>query len=113
MFKGKPPGGSWINKGVRRIDIVLVAHNHDCRVELGFSGEDRKKRREGLKLFPAADYPRELRESGKFATVRFPVLDKGIKDRDNWPEIREKLTKLARTSTTNSAIQTFEGRCLG
>ena len=87
--------GRGLSKAFGDINIVLVVHDHACRVELGFSGEGRKERREkAVKLFPAADPPLELHESEKFTSVRFPVLDKGVKDRDNWPEIREKLTKL-------------------
>jgi len=37
-----------------------VIHNHDCRVELGFSGEDRKKRRDkAIELFPAVALHRD------------------------------------------------------
>ena len=36
----------------------------------------------------------EYQESEKFATVVFPVLDKGRKDVDCWPEIRERLVSL-------------------
>ncbi len=95
LFAGKPAGGSWINKQIRGIGLVLVVHNHACRVELGFYKEDKAKRRDkALELFPTTEYPHELHDSDKCALVRFSVFDKGIKDRDHWPEIREKLTKL-------------------
>ena len=94
LFAGKPSPDN-IGKTIRGIWLALVVHNHACRVDLGFSGEEMKKRRsKAMKLFPAPEYPQELHESPKFAVVRFPVLDKGIKDRGDWDEIREKLTKL-------------------
>ena len=96
LFKGKPADGSWIYKGIRRISLALGVLAHECRVELTFDGEKRQERRdEALKLFPAVRYPHKLHElPGKWLSVRFHVLDKGIKDRDNWPEIQKKLTQL-------------------
>jgi len=96
LFAGEPAGGSWISKQIRGICLSLVVHNRACSVDVGFYKEDKAKRRDKAvaQLFPAAKYPQELHESEKCAIVRFPVLDKGIKDREHWPEIREKLTKL-------------------
>ena len=85
---------SWIGKGIKGISLLLQLHNHACSVLLSFQGEDRLDRRtKVLELFPGAEYTYELRESPKFASIIFPVLDKGKKDHDYWPDIREKLTK--------------------
>ena len=40
-------------------------------------------------LFPEYDY--EDKTSAQFASVVFPILDKGRNDQDDWDEIREKL----------------------
>jgi hypothetical protein len=94
LFAGKPAGGAWIDKRIRGICISLIVHNHECRVDLNFGENKQERRDKALELFPAATYPRELHETPKGVSARFPVLDKGIKDRDHWPDIREKLTKL-------------------
>jgi hypothetical protein len=84
-----------LEKGIKGINVVLQLHNQACHVLLSFQGEDRIERRERvLELFPDHEYNYELRESPKFANIVFPVLDKGRKDREDWPEIREKLTGL-------------------
>lgn len=95
LFAGKPAGGSWISKGFRGLDLSLVVQSHGCHVDVQFYHENRTQRRaEALKLFPAAQYPHELHDTPRVSYVRFRCLDKGIKDRQEWPEIREKLTKL-------------------
>lgn len=48
-----------------------------------------------IELFPKEEFDYELRESPKFAKIVFPVIDKGRKDKEHWPEIREKLTTIA------------------
>ncbi len=97
LFAGKPVpvrDEGWIGKGIKGISLLLQLHNHACSVLLSFQGEDRLDRRtKVLELFPEAEYTYELRESPKFASIIFPVLDKGKKDHDCWPDIREKLTK--------------------
>ncbi len=47
-----------------------------------------------IELFPETEYTYELRVSLKLANIIFLVLDKGKKDHDHWPEIRENLTAL-------------------
>ncbi len=98
MFAGKPVplrDEGWIGKGIRGISILLQLHNHACSVLLSFQGEDRLDRRAKIiELFPETEYTYELRESPKFANIVFPGLDKGKKDHDHWPEIRENLTTL-------------------
>ena len=98
LFKGKPvpiKDEGWIGKGIKGINIILRLRNHKCSILLSLRGPDRKDRRDKVaKLFPKTKYEYEVRESPKFATIEFPVLDKGKKDREHWPEIRENLTKL-------------------
>lgn len=97
VFAGKPVSAdyTWISKSVRGILLYLELQSHACRVSLHFKGEDRKDRRaKVMKLFPKTKYKYELHESSKCAVVRFPVLDKGKRDRDDWPEIRKKLTSV-------------------
>lgn len=98
LFKGKPvpiKDEGWIGKGIKGINIILKLRNHKCSILLSLKGPDRTDRRDKIaKLFPKTKYKYEVRESPKFATIEFPVLDKGKKDRKDWPEMREKLTKL-------------------
>ncbi|MBT3255800.1 MAG: hypothetical protein HN366_04975 [Deltaproteobacteria bacterium] len=98
LFAGKPVpvrDEGWIGKGIKGISLLLQFHNHACSVLLSFQGEDRLDRRtKVLELFPETEWKYELRESPKFASIIFPVLDKGKKDRDHWPDIREKLTTI-------------------
>jgi hypothetical protein len=98
LFAGKPVllrDEPWIAKGVRGITLILQLRNHSAAVQLSFKGDDRRERRDRiLTLFPASDYSCELHESAKFAAINFPVIDKGKKDRSEWPEIREKLVSL-------------------
>jgi len=98
LFAGKPVplrDEGWIGKGIRGVTLILQLHNHACSVMLSFQGDGRLDRRaKVVELFPDNEYSYELHESPKFARVIFPVLEKGKKDRDDWPEIREKLTSL-------------------
>ncbi|HIJ53840.1 MAG TPA: hypothetical protein HPP66_11895 [Planctomycetes bacterium] len=98
LFKGKPVpvrDEGWIAKGIKGVTLILHLRNHKCSILLSLKGPDRKDRRDKVaKLFPKTKYEYEVRESPKFATIEFPVLDKGKKDREHWPEIRENLTKL-------------------
>ncbi len=98
LFSGKPVpvrDEGWIGKGIKGINLLLQLHNHACSVLLGFQGDTRIERRESvMELFPKDKYEYELRESPKFANILFPVLDRGKKDKEQWSEIREKLTKL-------------------
>ncbi len=97
LFAGKPVplrDEGWIGKGINGISLLLQLHNHACSVLLSFQGENRLDRRtKVLELFPEPEYKYELRESPKFTSILFPVLDKGRKDPDHWVEVREILTK--------------------
>ncbi len=95
LFAGKPCGGGWITKTVRGICLSLEVGDHACHVDIEFSDENRQERRDkALELLAGVKCPHDLRELQKTVSVRFRVLDKGIDDRDNWPEIRQKLTQL-------------------
>ncbi len=95
LFKGKPVPIGWIGKGVKGYYFALILHNHACEVKLWFRGKNRLDRRKKIiALFPKTKSEYRLHESPKAAQVIFPVLDKGKKDRKDWPEIREKLTGL-------------------
>lgn len=95
LFKGKPvpvPHERFIQKRVRHIVLTLTLNNHSCSIRMSFEGDDRDKRRTAImKLFPSSEYDYDYRESSKFVSVIFPVLDKGKEDREDWDEIREKL----------------------
>ncbi len=98
LFAGKPVplrDEGWIGKGIKGISLLLQLQNHACSVFLSFQSENRHERRSTVaELFPKEEYEYELRESPKFANILFPVLNKGKKDKEDWPEIREKLTQL-------------------
>ncbi len=98
LFRGKPVpvrDEAWIAKGIKGVTLILQLHNHACFVLLVFKGEDRLKRRNKvIEFFPKNEYEYELHESPKSARIKFPVLDKGKKDRNDWPKIQEELTKL-------------------
>jgi len=98
LFAGKPVpvrDEAWIGKGIKGISLLLQLHNHTCSVLLSFQGDDRLEKREKvLELFPEDEYAYELSESPKFAKILFPGLNKGKRDKEDWPEIREKLTSL-------------------
>jgi len=97
LFKGKPVpirDEAWVAKGVRGILVELILQDHKCLVQVSCKGEDRLERRRNIiRLFPKNEYEYKVHESPKSARVRFPVLDKGKKDREHWPEMREELTK--------------------
>jgi hypothetical protein len=98
LFKGKPVrvrDEGWISKGIRGIDVALQIQEHKCFVIVSFKGKDRLKRRDkAVALFPDTEYQYEVNQSPKFARVRFRVLDKGKKDREDWSEIRGRLVTL-------------------
>lgn len=47
-----------------------------------------------MALFPKSEYDYENTDNSTKIQVKYPVLDKGKKDRDAWPEIREKLVSM-------------------
>jgi hypothetical protein len=96
LFAGKPVplrDEGWIGKGIRGISLELHFQSNRTYVLTSFRGDNRYERREAaIELFPEDEFEYELRESPKFANIVFPVMDKGKKDKEHWPEIREKLT---------------------
>ncbi len=98
LFAGKPVplrDEAWISKGIKGMALILQLQNHECSVLLSFQGDNRlAKRSRVLELFPEEEYTYELSESPKYAKILFPVLKKGRKDREEWPEIRARLTRL-------------------
>ena len=95
LFQGKSVHDSWFTKMINGIHLVLGLRNHRCQIRMSFEGENRSERRaEIMEFFPESEYDYEYRESRIYASVIFPVLDKGIKDRDDWDEMREKLVSM-------------------
>ena len=98
LFTGKPVlvrNEGWIPKDIRNISICLFLTNQLCYIQLYFRGENPIKRREEvMKLFPVSEYDYEYKESPKETKIKFPVLNKGKNDQDDWDEIREKLVTM-------------------
>ena len=98
LFAGKPVpirDEGWIRKNIRNIGVTLFLNNQQCYILLYFEGENSLGRRDQIMtLFPKSDYSWEYKSSPKETKVRFPVLDKGKKDREYWDEIREKLVTM-------------------
>lgn len=95
LFAGKPVpirDEGWVRKNIRNIGVTLFLNNQQCYILLYFEGENPLERRDRImRLFPKSDYIWECKDSPKETKVKFPVLDKGKNDRDNWDEIRERL----------------------
>ncbi len=98
LFAGKPVpirSEGCISKNIRTIGVHLHVNNYNCYVLLYFKGENPKEYRDKvMTLFPELDYTYEYKDSPKATKVKFPVLDKGKKDRDDWDEIRYKLVAM-------------------
>ena len=98
LFKGRPVlirNERWIKKSIKGFQIILYLCNYKCSIRLLLRDPDRMDSIEKVaKLFPKSKYEYEFRESPKFAIIEFPVLDKGKKDREDWPEMLKELTKL-------------------
>ena len=63
---------------------------------MSFEGDNKFERQNTiLRLFPKPEYDYDSRESLKSVSVIFPVLDKGMEDREDWDEIRKKLVLMA------------------
>ena len=94
LFVGKPIYSDWIGVTINRIRIWLYLTTQRCYVQLDFRGENLSERRdEIMTLFPESEYKYEYRDTAEIS-VRFPVLDKGKNDRDDWDEIREALVTM-------------------
>ena len=89
-------GDGWRGKIIRdEIEIWLRLSKQGCYIQLYFYGADRtRSRNEVMELFSKSDYNYENADSSTETRVKFPVLDKGIKNRDDWDEMREKLVSM-------------------
>ena len=97
LFNGKPVpvGKDYISKTIRGIRMWLWPTRHECRIRLWFQGKDKLERRDKImELFPESDYGYEYRNATRAAIVVFPVLSKGMEDKDDWDEIRKELVDL-------------------
>ena len=83
--------------------IVKVIPNTGVKVELNITKprcyirlyfKDADHREEIMALFPKSNYNYQYNDSPKETKVKFPVLDKGKNDREDWDEIREKLVSM-------------------
>lgn len=99
LFAGKPVpirDEHYISKHFCGVEMHLRLNNHECYVLLAFSGPNKAEKKEHrdkiMKLFPECSY--EHREAKKAISVVFPVLNKGRKDPEYWPEMREKLVNM-------------------
>ncbi len=86
----------WVGKTIRdEIEIWLRLSKQGCYIQLYFYGADRtRSRNEVMELFSKSDYNYENADSSTETRVKFPVLDKGIKDRDDWDKMRDKLVSM-------------------
>ncbi len=95
VFKGKPvpiKDERLLDKRVRGVQMTLRLNKNHCSIRLRFQETNRLERRdEIMELFPKPPYNYEYKEADESVSVVFPVLNKGIDDRDDWDEIREKL----------------------
>ena len=90
---GKPNKGGWLGKTIRGdIEMWLHLTNRQCYILLYFDGENSRK--EAMELFSESDYDYEDADTSTETRVKFPVLNKGKNNRDDWPEIREKLVNM-------------------
>ena len=97
LFVGKPVpvGNDWVSKTIKGINIWLWVKDKECNIRLWFKGKDREERRDKvMELFPAEDYDYKYKDAEKAAIVIFPVLSKGMKDEEDWDEIRQELVSL-------------------
>ncbi|MDE0400124.1 MAG: hypothetical protein OXL96_20190 [Candidatus Poribacteria bacterium] len=98
LFSGKPVlirNDGYISRGTRGVDVCLCLTNHQCYIRLWIPGKSRLERRNKVKeLFQKSNYEYKDRDTTSYATLIFPVLDKGRKDQDTWPEMRKKLVSM-------------------
>ncbi len=97
LFAGKPVpvGNDWVSKTIKGIRIWLWVKDKECNIRLWFKGKDRCEHRDKvMELFPEVDYGYEYRDAEKSSIVIFPVLPKGMQDKENWNEIRQELVSL-------------------
>ena len=98
LFAGKPVlirNDGYISKSTRGVDVYLHLTNHQCYIRLWIQGINRLERRDKVKeLFRESNYEYKDKDTTMFATLIFPVLNKGRKDPEHWPEMQEKLVNM-------------------
>ncbi len=104
LFAGEPESinkkswmnAGWMGKSIRDdIRLWFKLNSRDCYIELYFYGTNPpESRNEVMTLFPTPDYSYENTDTSSETKVKFPVLNKGKNDRDDWDEIREKLVAM-------------------
>lgn len=98
VFKGKPvpiKDERLLDKRTRGVQMTLRLNKNHCSIRLRFQEKNRLERRdEIMELFPKSQYSYEYKEADESVSVVFFVLKKGIDDRDDWDEIREKLVNM-------------------
>ena len=112
IFAGKPEpinkkhlmNEGWMGKSIRDdIHLWFKLNKRNCYIELYFYGANPSKSRdEVMALFSQSDYGCKNTDTSTDTRVKFPVLNKGKNDRDDWDEIREKL--VARGTTIYNKI---------
>ncbi len=92
-FAGKPKPENRIFIACRPgISVGLVVRQHATFVEIGVDKTNNCEK--VLRLLPQElTSTCERKEVSNGSLLVFPVLDKGLADRGNWPEIRQKLKK--------------------
>ena len=95
LFAGKPvpiQNEGWIRKDIHNVEVCLYLTNQRCYIQLYFQSPEHRDKI--MALFPKPDYEYEYRDSPKEIKAQFRVLDKGKNNREDWPEIREKLVSM-------------------
>ena len=96
LFAGKPEyvhNYGWLRKTIRNdIDMWLRCTSRHCYIQLYFQSPEHRDKI--MALFPKSEYDYENTDNSAEIRVKYPVLDKGKKDRNAWPEIREKLVAM-------------------
>jgi hypothetical protein len=98
LFAGKPVpvrDDGWISKRIRGVELILSFRQNRSYVSFLCRGENRIERRdEIIALFSEADYDYFPHESPQRAGFRFPVINKGKDQPEDWDEIRKKLVAM-------------------
>ncbi len=99
LFTGKPTLLRYVGwmegKTIGDVEMWFRLVNRACYIQLYFWGENPSHLRDKVVgLFSKSDYKYENTDTSTEIRVKFPVLDKGKNDRDDWDEIREKLVSV-------------------
>ncbi len=99
LFAGPPMSDhnkGWMgNKTIPGVEVWLRLTNRKCYIQLYILGENSRERRDELMvLFPKSEYNYTNNDTSKVTREKFPVLDRGKKNREDWPKIREKLVAM-------------------